>query len=54
LGDRFFYDLGTQFTPQQLQEIRKTSMSRVLCDNTQSLTSIQPQAFKLPGTGFTK
>ena len=54
LGDRFFYDLGrdpnTRFTSEQLQEIRKTSMARVLCDNTESLRSMQPQAFKLPGS----
>ncbi len=42
LGDRFFYDLGldpnTRFSEQQLQEIRKTSMARILCDNTDTVT----------------
>ena len=52
LGDRFFYDLGkdknTRFTPQQLQQIRKTSMSRVFCDNS-DVEEIQPQAFLKQG-----
>ena len=51
-GDRFFYDLGkdknTRFTPRQLQEIRKTSMSRVFCDNSE-IDEIQPQAFLKEG-----
>ena len=54
LGDRFFYDLGlndeTKFTERQLQQIRKTSMARVICDNTDTVFRIQPQAFKLPGS----
>ena len=41
LGDRFFYDLGlddnTRFTPDQLREIRKTSMARIICDNTDTI-----------------
>ena len=57
LGDRFFYDLGrdpkSRFSSEQLQEIRKTSMARVLCDNTESLRSIQPLAFKLSGSSST-
>ena len=57
MGDRYFYDLGkdhrTRFSPEQLQEIRKTSMARILCDNTRSLVQIQPQAFKLAGSSAT-
>ncbi|KAJ8315997.1 hypothetical protein KUTeg_006011 [Tegillarca granosa] len=36
-GDRFFYEsnnANVKFTPQQLAEIRKTTMARVICDNT--------------------
>jgi len=51
-GDRFFYDLGvnrrTAFTPSQLDQIRKTSMARLICDNTDEIDSVQPLAFKLP------
>ena len=50
IGDRFFYDLGvdqrTQFSTKQLREIRKVSMARIICDNTDSINSIQPQVFK--------
>jgi len=51
-GDRFFYDLGldrkTAFTPNQLTQIRKVSMARLICDNTDDIDRIQPLAFKLP------
>lgn len=51
MGDRFFYDLkesdGTKrFTPRQLRNIRKTSMARILCDNT-DITEVQPQSFRM-------
>merc|ERR1719203_1440813 len=51
-GDRFFYDLGVDqrraFTLPQLDEIRKTSMARIICDNTDDIDRIQPLAFKMP------
>jgi len=51
-GDRFFYDLGNNgnigFSQTQLNEVRKTSMARIICDNTDEIDSIQPLAFKLP------
>ena len=50
-GDRLFYDLGTdentRFTEIQLQEIRKVSLGRILCENTE-LGSIQPFPLKMP------
>jgi len=50
-GDRFFYDLGldskTSFTQEQLDQIRKTSMARLICDNTDDIDRVQPLAFKL-------
>ena len=53
-GDRFFYDLGldssTQFSRNQLQEIRKVTMARVLCDNTEDVREMQPQVFKVMGS----
>merc|ERR1719427_2156193 len=51
-GDRFFYDLSPDlpnvnaFTPEQLQEIRKVSMSRLICQNT-DVGNFQTFAFKL-------
>lgn len=43
-GDRFWYELPNQpssFTPEQLQEIRKMKLARVICDNTDIIDSIQ-------------
>ena len=45
-GDRFFYDLEGQkgsFEENQLDQIRKASMSRLICDNT-NIDKIQPMA----------
>ncbi|XP_046564387.1 peroxidasin-like [Haliotis rubra] len=53
IGDRFWYetdDAVVGFTPEQLAEIRKTSLSRVVCDNTDTVI-IQPNAFKKAGPG---
>jgi len=49
-GDRFFYDLQSDlgFSLPQLGEIRKTSMARIICDNTDTVDRIQPLAFKMP------
>ena len=47
-GDRFFYDLKNQagsFTENQLDQIRKISMARIICDNT-NIEEIQPLAFR--------
>ena len=47
-GDRFFYDLKDQagsFTLPQLDQIRRASMARLICDNT-NINEIQPLAFR--------
>ena len=47
-GDRFWYENteGPQaFTPDQLAEIKKTSMSRVFCDNADAIQTIQANPF---------
>jgi len=44
LGDRFFYENGgwpSSFTLEQLAEIRKMKLSRVVCDNTDEIDTIQ-------------
>ncbi|SPP83193.1 peroxidase [Drosophila guanche] len=49
VGDRFFFENGdkiTGFTPDQLVELRKASMARLLCDNGNRITSMQPEAFR--------
>ena len=47
-GDRYFYDLGLddvhRFSLIELDEIRKSSFSRILCDNS-PVSDIQPNAF---------
>ena len=35
-GDRFFYRRGKVFTKSQLKEIRKITLSRIICDNLKS------------------
>lgn len=50
-GDRFWYENGNHpgaFTPQQLQEIRKTSLARVVCDCLDDVDRLQPFAFLQP------
>lgn len=50
-GDRFWYELPNQpssFTPEQLQEIRKVKLSRVICDNTDLIDTVQIYPMVLP------
>lgn len=47
-GDRFWYernDTCTGFSIEQLDEIRNTSLARVICDNSDNLATIQPKVF---------
>lgn len=47
-GDRFFYDNENQagsFTEDQLNQIRSTSLARIICDNTK-IEEIQPMVFR--------
>jgi peroxidase len=54
MGDRFYYenggDLNTRFSLEQLNEIRKTSMARILCNTLDLLTRIQKRAFEPSST----
>lgn len=50
LGDRFYYENGpssTAFRPDQLTEIRKSSISGMICNNFRP-TTIQPSGFRMP------
>ncbi|XP_037072367.1 chorion peroxidase-like [Pollicipes pollicipes] len=53
-GDNFFYDLGDRpwsFTRVQLNQVRKVTWARILCDNVRSIVRIQPSAFRSAGIG---
>ena len=53
-GDRFWYERDdhlTAFTLTQLDEIRKATMVRVMCDNLDGATRIQPWVFKTLESG---
>jgi hypothetical protein len=50
-GDRFWYENGgwpSSFTLEQLREIRKIKLSRIICDNTDEIETIQIYAMVLP------
>ncbi|XP_028153011.1 peroxidase [Diabrotica virgifera virgifera] len=50
-GDRFWYELPNQpssFTPEQLQEIRKVRLARLICDNTDLIDTVQLYPMVLP------
>ena len=45
-GDRFYFESKSgSLTSEQRSAIRQTSLSRVLCDNGDNITTIQPKAF---------
>lgn len=50
-GDRFFYLNPGVFTKLQLEEIKKVSLSKVLCDNLKGVVSLQKNAFKSFNSG---
>ncbi len=50
-GDRFWYENGgwpSSFTVEQLDEIRKVKLSRVICDNGDEMDTMQVYAMVLP------
>ncbi|XP_040073574.3 chorion peroxidase-like [Ixodes scapularis] len=53
-GDRFWFehkDQAGSFTSGQLGEIRKTSMARLICDNSDNIRFIQRDVFRPAGPG---
>ncbi|XP_045784672.1 peroxidasin-like isoform X1 [Maniola jurtina] len=47
-GDRFWYENPSTFKPQQLKQIKKTNLARVLCDNGDNIDTINENVFLLP------
>lgn len=48
-GDRFWYEHGGQtgsYTPAQLQELRKTSLAKIICENSDGIDYIQKNVFR--------
>ncbi|XP_022181950.1 peroxidase-like isoform X2 [Myzus persicae] len=50
IADRYFYDLPKVFNEYQLAEIRKVTLARVFCDNSDNITTMQKQVFFKPST----
>ncbi|XP_030054785.1 peroxidasin homolog isoform X2 [Microcaecilia unicolor] len=46
-GDRFWYENPGVFNPAQLTQIKQTSLARILCDNSDNITRMQPDVFKV-------
>ena len=48
-GDRFWYEEETSgFSLPQLEAVRQSSLARVLCDNSDDVSVIQPRVFHVP------
>jgi len=45
-GDRFWYQNPQVFTPEQLAQLEKATLSRILCDNGDSIQTVPADAFQ--------
>lgn len=56
-GDRFWYENPATFKPEQLTQIKQSTLGKVLCDNGDNMTEITENVFILPsrqGSNFQK
>ncbi|KAJ8737014.1 hypothetical protein PYW07_000285 [Mythimna separata] len=47
-GDRFWYENPSMFKPDQLRQLKETSLARILCDNGDNIDTIGENVFLLP------
>lgn len=47
-GDRFWFENPNVFKPEQLAQIKKTSLARILCDNGDNIDTIGENVFLVP------
>lgn len=47
-GDRFWYENPSTFKPEQLTQIKQSTLGKVLCDNGDNITKITENVFVLP------
>lgn len=56
-GDSFWYEnpfVPQGFTPGQLNEIRKTSLAKIVCETSDNITQVQPLVMQNVGPGNTR
>ncbi|KAM6221084.1 peroxidasin homolog [Rhynchocyon petersi] len=46
-GDRLWYENPGVFSPAQLTQIKQTSLARILCDNSDNITRVQKDVFRV-------
>ncbi|XP_022236512.1 peroxidasin-like [Limulus polyphemus] len=48
-GDRYWYDNPGVFSPDQLVQVKQTTLARVICDNGDNITHVTRNVFIVPG-----
>ena len=44
---RFWYENPTVFNPEQVQQIKQSSLARVICDSSDEITHVQQDVFHM-------